>query len=408
VELLTLSASHLDLDLDLLEQLSSGAGSIGSAMDASIIGCVVLATCNRFELYLDARDAEVAAKAAVHAVVEATGLPSDDVASVLRVRRGARDVAEHLFGVAAGLESMVVGEREVAGQVRRALAAARADGTTTPALERLFQTASRASRAVVARTGLGSGGRSVVTVALDLAARDLPLAGARVLLIGTGSYASAAVGALTARGVGRITVHSPSGRADDFARGRGLGVVERLADGLADADLVVGCSGAAGPVLGADDVRAARAAGGGPSVLVDLALRHDVDPAVRTVGLPVIDLATVREHVAPLEVGGARRVVAEHAARFEATLAEQELVPALVALRAHVHDLLEDELRRTRAEGTPIEPALRRFAARLLHLPAVRARDHARRGEAAAYRDAVETLLGLGRDGDVKNAASTD
>jgi glutamyl-tRNA reductase len=399
VELLTLSASHLDLDLDLLEQLSSGAGSVGSAMDASITGCVVLATCNRFELYLDVRDAEVAAKAATHAVAEATGLPSDHLASVLRVRRGARDVAEHLFGVAAGLESMVVGEREVAGQVRRALAAARTDGTTTPALERLFQTASRASRAV-ARTGLGTGGRSVVTVALDLAARDLPLAGARVLLIGTGSYARAAVGALAARGVGRITVHSPSGRAGDFARGRGLGVVERLVDGLADADLVVGCSGAAGPVLGIDDVRAARAAGGGPSVLVDLALRHDVDPAVRTVGLPVIDLATVRQHVAPLEVGEARRVVAEHAARFEATLAEQELVPVVVALRAHVQDLLEDEIRRTRAEGTPIEPALRRFAARLLHLPAVQARDHARRGEADAYRDAVVTLLGLSLDGE--------
>ena len=169
--LLTLSASHHDLDLDVLEQLASGAQSVGPAVvaDAALDGCVVLATCNRFELYLDAVDgrAEVAAKAAADAVAHATGLPPDDVAHALRPRTGMFPVAQHLFGVASGLDSMVVGEREVAGQVRRALTSARAQGTTSSDLERLFQWASRTSRAVGAGTSLGSSGRSVVAVALD-------------------------------------------------------------------------------------------------------------------------------------------------------------------------------------------------------------------------------------------------
>jgi len=401
VALLTLSASHHDLDLDLLEQLSSGAGSVGTTVvaDASVAGCVVLATCNRFELYLDVDDAEVAIKSVVQTVAEATELPGDTVGEALRPWLGARAVAQHLFGVAAGLESMVVGEREVAGQVRRALTAARADGTASPALERLFQTASRASRAVATGTGLGRGGRSVVTVALDLAAERMPLADATVLLIGTGSYARTALAALRNRGVGRVAVHSPSGRAAELADAEGLDVVPReaLAAELGRADLVVGSSGANGPVVRAEDVLAARLHDGRPQVLVDLALRHDIDPTVRALGVPLIDLATVREHVAPLEVADARRLVAEHAERFEGTLAEQVLVPVVVALRGHVHGLLEEELLRS---PTPeVERALRHFAARLLHTPVVRAREHARRGRSEAYLDAVQTLLGLDVEG---------
>lgn len=398
--LLTLTASHLDVDLDRLERLAA-AGSVGAAVaaDASIAGCVVLATCNRFELYLDssdARDTEVGRKAAVQVVAEATGLTVDDAAAALRPLVGDRAVAEHLFAVASGLESMVVGEREITGQVRRALTAARATGTTTPTLERLFQTASRASRRVMAQTGLGRSGRSLVAVALDVAAQEAPFVGARVLLIGTGSYARTAVAALRAHHVGRIAVFSASGRAGDLADELDLDVAGDLAAELAGADVVVGCSGAAGPVIGVDEMRAARAASGGPGVLVDLALRHDIDPAVRELGVPLIDLATVRRHVEPPEVGRARAVVGEEADEFAAALAEAELVPVVVALRGRVHALLEDELRRLPADhGPEAEAALRRFAARLLHTPVVRARDHARRGRSAEYRDAVETLLGV-------------
>ena len=394
--LLTLTASHHDVDLDLLERLTA-AGSAGAAVaaDASVTGCVVLATCNRFEVYLDSRDPDVAHKAAAHAVADAAGLDPAAAARVLRPVVGEREVAEHLFAVASGLESMVVGEREITGQVRRALDAARGEGTTTPSLERLFQTASRASRVVVARTALGRGGRSLVSVALGLAAQEAPLVGARVLLIGTGSYARTAVAALRSHHVGRIAVHSVSGRAGLLAEDLDLDVAGGLADELAAADVVVGCSGASGPVVGVEEVRAAMAVSGGPGVLVDLALRRDIDPAVAGLGIPLIDLATVRRHVEPPEVAQARAVVAEQADEFAAALAETELVPVVVALRGRVHEILEDELRRLPADhGPEAEAALRRFAARLLHTPVARARDHARAGRSAEYRDAVETLLG--------------
>lgn len=407
VVLLTLSASHHDLDLDLLEQLSTGAQSVGPTVvaDSSIAGCVVLATCNRFEVYLDTdRDVDVAVKAATSTVAQAAGFAPGHAKGLLRLTEGTGPVARHLFAVAAGLDSMVVGEREVAGQVRRALAAARADRTMTASLELLFQTASRASRSVGAHTGLGTAGRSVVAVALDLAAERLTLTGANVLLIGTGSYARAAVSALRARGVGRIAVHSPSGRAAAFASERSLIPIDAgaLADHLADADLVVACSGATGPVLGVEEVSRARHRTDGhrPMVLVDLALRHDIDSAVGGIpGVTLLDLAGVQAGTpatAP-EVGDGWGIIETHVERLAAALAERDLVPAVVALREHVHALLDAEL--ARAGGSPeVERALTRLAASLLHTPMVRARTHARRGDSQVYLDALATLFDIAPD----------
>src|SRR5690606_4567953 len=159
------------------------------------------------------------------------------------------DPAAHVCAVAAGLDSMVLGEREVAGQVRRAISQARADGSTTGALERLFASASIAARRVANETALGALGRSVVDVALD-AAGVRP--GARCVLVGTGSYAGAAAAALVRRGASRIDVFSATGRAAQFADSRGLGTVApgALAVAVAEADVVVTCSGGPDIVLG--------------------------------------------------------------------------------------------------------------------------------------------------------------
>ena len=425
---MTLTASHRDLDLDVLEELSSGAQSVGVSVagdSPEITGCVVLATCNRFEVYVDTvappeADGSAPAcarEATVAAVARASGLSVDAVARSLQTRTGPA-VARHLFTVASGLDSMVVGEREVAGQVRRALARARSDGTTSPALERLFQSASSASRAVGARTGLGATGRSVVGVALEmtaeeLASQGLELAGARVLLVGTGSYAGASLTALRARGVRDVAVHSPSGRAVQFAADRGLEPVEpgTLTEHLARAEVVVCCSGAVGPVIDAAMVADARARiatpeeRARPTVLVDLALRHDIEPAVRDVpGVRLIDLAAVQRHspatVSPAVEAGLA-IVEERATAFEAALAEQALVPAVVALREHVETAVGAELDRLRARGADeastaaVERSLRRFAASVLHTPAVRAREHARAGRTQEYRDGLEAVFGL-------------
>src|SRR5690606_21957402 len=233
------------------------------------------------------------------------GMDPRRVATLLRPLTGP-DVPRHLFAVASGLDSMVVGEREVAGQVRRALRAARADGTTSSALERLFQAASGTARAVGSRTGLAGRGRSVVGVALDLAGAELEpgLAHSRALLVGTGSYAGAAVSALRSRGVTSIAVYSPSGRAEGFAAARGLtpSPGDGLVRAMAEAEVVVCCSGTRGPAIDAAMVREARheTAPSGrarPLVLVDLALRHDVAPDVADVpGVRLIDLAVVQQH----------------------------------------------------------------------------------------------------------------
>lgn len=420
---MTFSASHRDLDLDVLEQLSTGAHSVGRTVvgdSPDVTGCVVLATCNRFEVYLDAAAAdgsddgaalEAAVQEAVTKVVAcASGMDVVEVAASLRPRSGDA-VARHLFAVAAGLDSMVVGEREVAGQVRRALATARADGTTTASLERLFQLASRTSRAVGSRTALGGTGRSVVGVALDLAAREVDLAGASVLLIGTGSYAGACLTALQARGATRVAVHSPSGRGSAFAAARGLTVVEApgLADHLARTDVVVSCSGAHGPVVDAAVVRSARARRAGsdgvprPTVLVDLALHHDIDPGVRDVpGVTLVDLGSVQRHAPSVvgpEVEAGFALVEDAVAELRGRLAEVDVAPAVVALRGHAERLVATELERLRARGASdavvaeVERSLRRTVATLLHGPTARARQLAREGRADDVVAAVEALL---------------
>lgn len=409
--LLSLAASHHDLDLDVLERLSSDVHAVASELVGStahrfVSGAVVLATCNRFELYLEVDDpanTPSARTAAAQAVADRSGYTASQVDTHLRVRTGT-DAAAHLFSVASGLDSMVVGEREIQGQVRRALTAARRDGTTTSGLESLFQAASRVSRQVETRTGLGATGRSVVGVALDIAERELPdWSEVRCVLIGTGSYAGASLAALKARGAGDIRVYSASGRARAFAAARGVRSLPASADlaaEVSDVDLVVACSGAAGAVLGVDALASARQGSASPLTVVDLALRHDVDPGVRSLpGVRLVSLHTVAEH-APAEhaaVQAAHDVVVAAAEAYEADRRVREWNPAVVAERTRVLGGLEaglselpDDARDERTERT-----LRRRTRALLHGPTVRAREAARAGDALTYAAALTELASI-------------
>ncbi|GAB3158663.1 hypothetical protein GCM10027059_03770 [Myceligenerans halotolerans] len=253
--LLSLTASHRELDLDALERLSMGSASVGRTVVGTcrpVVGAVVISTCNRFELYLDV-DAPLDGNTVGHAtrhvaelVAGESGVTTQAAVDSFTVRTGP-EVTEHLFAVAAGLDSMVVGEREIAGQVKRSLAVAREQETTSKTLELLFQTASRTSKRVGTDTELGAAGRSVVSLALDLAEGEVPRwDGVRAVLIGTGSYAGASVAALRARGCADIGVYSQSGRAALFAESHGVDAVDDLVAALADADVVVSCSGARG------------------------------------------------------------------------------------------------------------------------------------------------------------------
>ncbi|MGO3553807.1 MAG: glutamyl-tRNA reductase, partial [Microbacterium gubbeenense] len=165
-----MSASHQSAPFEVLERLSGNATPIGPDITAhtDVSGAVVVSTCNRFEAYVDASSPAAGIAAARTAITNATGVPADVLDSVHEVRQGAK-VAEHLFAVASGLESVVVGEGEIGGQVRRALDEAREQKTTTSELERLFQRATETQKAVKNSTAIGRAGRSLVRLALELA-----------------------------------------------------------------------------------------------------------------------------------------------------------------------------------------------------------------------------------------------
>ncbi|MGC5165746.1 glutamyl-tRNA reductase [Luteimicrobium sp. DT211] len=429
--LLSFTASHHDLDLETLERLSSGAHRV---VESDLVRCdpisgaVVLATCNRFEVYVDvagpahddAPAVPVSGLARVHAAREvarvvsaSSGLDEDQAHAALTVRSG-EDVARHLFSVASGLDSMVVGERQIAGQVKRALEASRPAGTTTASLERLFQAAARASKRVSNETALSAAGRSLVSLGLDLAGADLPpWPQVRTLLVGTGSYAGASFAALRDRGVTDVRVFSRSGRADAFVSSHAAdGVDVRPADDLLveleDVDLVVACSGGgrvgdptaslrpaldAAHVLGAR-ARAAKVAGDDattrPLVVLDLALTRDVAPQVADVdGVLLYDLAALQArapHVSGAAVAEAASIVdhaAEHFVQGEGYRASDARVVELVrAADAEIAALVAERLAAAGAEGVDVDPEEVELAARR----EVRARLHR---DIVALRSAV-------------------
>ena len=408
---MSLIASHHDLDLDVLEQLSVGADSLGEGVVAdcqALTGAVVLATCNRFELYLEIDDVaqvDTTVEQVVARIARDSEVPVERVTEVLGLAVD-EEAARHLFGVACGLESMVVGEREISGQVRRALAAARNAGTASPTLDRLFQAALRSARLVGMRTGLGTSGRSVVSVAFELAHPAMPdWSQARAVLVGTGFCADSSLEALVALGVAEITVFSPSGRAEAFASNRAVHSIDAagFAQALVEADVVVACSGGSGKSLTAPMLQSARTGTTRPLVVLDLALHRDVDPVVAQLpGVTLIDLEAVRAEAPgeqPDVLGAASEIVEQEAAEFAVAVEARELDPAVVALRQHVFDILDDEIAKVRAAGDPVaeetERALRRFARRMLHTPTVRAREHVRSGAKDDYLDALQALYGI-------------
>ena len=392
--LLCLSSNHRNATFELLESLSLSAPDATAALvesTAFVSGAVVLATCNRFEAYLDIDEPLTAATAVavastLTALSDASGVSTDELRASISVHEGP-DVAAHLFSVTSGLESVVVGEDEIAGQVSRALDRARADGTTSRDLERLFQRATHTSRGVKNHTAIGRRDRSLVRLALDLtSSRITDWATTSVLLVGTGQYAATTVAALRDRGAEDIRVFSPSGRAAPFAARYGVEPSDDFA-----VDVVVTCT--ANTVLGPELFT-----GSDRRIVIDLGLPRNVHPDVaRVPGVQLLDLETIRLH-APLEEltahDDAREIVRAAAAGFTA---ETEAEAGIVALRGHVFELLEAEIARSRARGgsEETESALRHLAGVLLHGPSVRARGLAAEGRGAEFLAGLEAVYGV-------------
>lgn len=385
--LLCVSVSHLNAEFEYLEQLAGSAPAALSGLGgrSDVDGVVVLSTCNRFEVYLDSGLPD-----AVPVVAATAGVDVEVLREHASVFQG-EDAARHLFSVASGLESVVVGEEEISGQVRRALSTARSSGAASSPLERLFQAAAKTSRGVKTRTAISVAGRSLVRLALELAAsRFGAWSDLSILLVGTGRYAATTVAALRERGASSISVFSPTGRGAAFAASHGLRAAGDLRVELADADLVVTCTSHEGYVISAKDL------GEAPRTLViDLGLPRNVNPDVTTIdGIELLDLETISLH-APLEelssTEDAREIVGNAATAFAA---ESAVAPAIVALREHVLAVLAAELDR-RSPGTEAEAALRHFAGVLLHGPSVRARELAIDGRSGEFAQALDALFDI-------------
>ncbi len=411
--LMVLGASHHDLELTQLDRLAihptllhRAVGELTLRPEVPIDGAVVVSTCNRLEIYVDAARFHDAIDGVAGQLAAVTGLSADEVSGMLKVRVGAPAVA-HLFTVASGLDSMVVGEAEIAGQIARALRESQAAGTASPAINQLFQSAARVAKQVATETGLGAAGRSVASVALDIAAvgRTGSVPGS-ALIIGTGAYARVVAAELRTRGCQRLLVHSPSGRADAFAQRHGAVPVgaQALVGAMSEVDLVVACSGQSAGMLDEPMLAAVVARRRAPLPIIDLALHpHVAAPARLVPGVRVVDLRSVQDEAGPghLEaVVAAQDIVIAGVAAFEERLAIRRLDPAVVALRQHVSGTVEKEMARLRAKypadvATDVERALHRVTQALLHTPTLRAQELARAGDGAGYVQALHTLFGI-------------
>lgn len=419
--LFSLVASHTDLDLDTVAQLSNGTDEVASVIPASTAhGAVVLATCNRVEIYAEAPDegsVERARQELLQAVSRGSGLPEEAVTSSFRTLAGDAAV-RHLFEVGAGLKSAVVGEREIAGQVRRALGSAQESGTTTGSLTKLFESATRTAKEVGTHTALGAAGRSIVSVALDLATSmraGTSVVGAQrfwqdanILLIGTGAYAGTTLAQLADRGAVNVGVHSSSGRAEAFVADRGGWALalggEKIHGAIAEADVIIGCSGG-DRRLEAETLQRLREGVTSRLTVLDLALTHDFDPAIAD--LPGVDLITLEsvKMAAPegqqAALTAAARLVDGAVDGFLQERRARSANEAIVALRRHTHQVLESEMERVRsrhgctAAADEVEFALRRMVRQILHEPTVRAKDLAAQGRLDEYENALNVIFGL-------------
>ncbi|MDO5726592.1 MAG: glutamyl-tRNA reductase [Bowdeniella nasicola] len=436
--------------LDAVERVTPAVAGLAQRCVHSTLpirGALTLATCNRVELLLDvdqsvddplhyaALDAFVESQLThherpfqpnaehcttltqlrEHGLMNPRTRETDHAAAVHTLTRipvdakphRLADAVTHIFEVAAGLDSMVVGEREISGQLRRALAVAGQEETASTLIHRVVDAALRTSRKIAHLTGLASAGRSVVGVGLDVVERYLPpLRECRVLLIGTGSYAGASVAGLHARGCMDIHVYSTSGRAARFAAGHDLSAVptDGLLQALTQADLVVSCRGVGAPVLRVADVREVlKRREGRRLYLLDLALVRDVEAGVGQLpGVKLIDLKAVRDAVPNVGVDQVSRaidLVHQGTADLARELDQRRLDPAIVAVRSLVEATVEDEIERLPATATiardAVIHALRRLAARMAHIPTARAHDAAGAGRAEEYVAALHEVFGI-------------
>lgn len=435
MSVLLFGVSHRSAPVSVLEQLSTDECDqlkvVEELLQSPLVTeAMILSTCNRVEVYAVVEAFHGGLTAIGQVLAEHSGLSIGDLTKHAYVRYSEAAV-EHLFAVASGLDSAVVGEQQVLGQVRRAYASAEANRTVGRVLHDLAQRALAVGKRVHTETSIDAAGASVVSVALHVAAEQLyrpemgpsytALAGRTATVIGAGSMGALTAAHLVRAGVTQVNIVNrslPRARrlADSIAE-QGAGAqamtLDQLSTALADSDLVVSCTGAVRPVVSLADVHHALAASrrdeaGEPLVFCDLGMPRDVDPAVAGLpGVSVVDMERVQREpsarAAAADAAAARRIVADEVASYLAGQRMAEVTPTVTALRQRAAEVVEAELLRleNRLPGLAddqrdeVARALRRVVDKLLHAPTVRVKQLAGAPGGDSYAEALRELFEL-------------
>jgi glutamyl-tRNA reductase len=418
-ELLALGVSHKTAPLDLRERLSLTETNAAGALDEltsseGIHEAAAISTCNRTELYLVVSDPVEAESTALGVLTRQAEIrPTELLGHLYSLRSG--EAAAHLFRVTAGLDSMIVGEAEIQGQVKRAYELALVENATGPILNRLFRGALAAGGRVREETAVGEKGVSIPSVAVGLARRALgDLGGRRALVIGAGETAELVAKALVARGVAAVFIANRHyDRAIGLAERFGGGAVrfEELPEQLEAADIVVSATNSPHHIVEHDGLAQVMASRGGrPLLLVDIAVPRDVEPECREIdGVSLHDIDDVQQIVErnagsrETEARRAEPILAAELDRFERWLASLEVVPTIASLRERADEVVRRVLAENDGRWESLGEGDRKrlnamskaIAARLLHEPTLRMKRSAGSDDAYLYVSALRELFGL-------------
>lgn len=423
MHIIALGLNHTTASIALREKLSLGEDAVRSALSrlscggsaSALAELVILSTCNRTELY--AVSSQPAFAELETFLSDVCGVPVSDFRPHLYRYRDA-DAARHLFDVAAGLDSLVIGEPQILGQIVRALELARGQNMAGPVLNRLFQAAIHAGKRARTETHISRNPASVSSLAASLAERVVhPIAEAQVVVIGAGEMAELAVEALRKRGAQKILVVNRT-----LERARALAdrwdaqatTFENLNDALLSADILLSSTGAPHLILTEDMVRAAMTARPHrPLALIDIAVPRDIDPDAANI--PHVKLYDIDNLNAKLEGALAERmaevpqvksILDEEIKEFEEYMKSLEMLPLIADIRQRAETIRREELAKTLRrlpdltdeERARIEAMTQALVKQILHAPTQRLRAEASSPHASEYAAVARTLFGLSHD----------
>lgn len=425
MRLIAVGLSHRTAPVELRERVDFAKAGVDAALTSLASRgiareVVVLSTCNRAEIYA-AGDTDATGEALEQFFSEYHGVPHAQIAEHLYSRKGP-DAARHLFRVAAGLDSLVVGEPQILGQVKTAYSAATGHHYTGALMNRLFHSAFSVGKKVRTDTGLGEGAVSVSYAAIALAKKIFGnLKGLSVLILGAGEMAKLTGVHLQAQQVQQITIASRTLQTAQGLAGHLGGRAVPWADldeALAAADIVVTATGATEPVLTRpriDDIMRRRRSR--PLFLIDIALPRDVESAVGNLDqvflYDIDDLqGIVKENLArrSAELTHAERIIEEEVGKFTSWMQSREIIPTVVALRQRFEAIRQSELSRLEGKMSGLPPEARQRVDEITHLiveklllaPTEQLKSVSDEAMIVAYSDALNRLFSLAADEQTK------